>query len=55
MTTSTNWWMIHENVCTLLDWMAENGSDAKEIVHAHEKPWHYEDQYREAQAALEAG
>lgn len=52
--TDTNWWMIHENVCTLLDHLVDTGHSAHDVAAAHEKPWKYEDEYREAVAVLEA-
>ena len=44
----TQWYDNHENITRLLQYLANRGEDADELVRAHEKPWNYEDEYRRA-------
>lgn len=48
------WYMNHDNIVTLIDWMAEDNSYSKQdLASAVEKPWKYEDEFRTAQAKLD--
>lgn len=44
----TQWFDDHENITTLMQYLADQGYDAEELVRAHEKPWKYEEEYRHA-------
>jgi hypothetical protein len=54
MTDERRWFESHDNVVTLTAWMAENGQDAREVAAAVEKPWKYEDFFRQAMAEQDA-
>jgi hypothetical protein len=42
------WWRFHDNVVQLAHHLADTGWEAKNVAHAVEKPWKFEDEYREA-------
>jgi len=43
------WYVQHEHIVLLINWMCDNESIPRsEIARAVEKPWNYEDEYREA-------
>jgi hypothetical protein len=45
------WWAVHTNLSILVKYMGEEeNADIAQIVHALEKPWHYEDEWARAQA-----
>lgn len=46
---SAPWYAVHDNLVTLTSWMADEGYDGSEIAHAVEKPWNYEDEFKQAQ------
>jgi hypothetical protein len=48
------WYMDHSNIVTLATYLADRGDDAHDVVRAVEKPWNYEDEYREALQAIAA-
>jgi hypothetical protein len=43
-----NWWRDHDNVATLASYLADHGFTAHDVAYAVEKPWKFEDEYREA-------
>jgi hypothetical protein len=44
------WHESHDNLVTLTAWMADNGHNAAEVAYAVEKPWKFEDLFRQAAA-----
>ena len=49
-----HWWEQHENLATLLSFLRRAGID-HDPVRVVEKPWHWEAEYRAAQAELVGG
>lgn len=50
----SHWWDDHSNLVTLTSWMADQDAySAHDIAYAVEKPWKYEEEYREAVAEIE--
>jgi hypothetical protein len=43
---------VHDNIVTLVHWMADHDYSASEIARAVEKPWSYEEEFRWAENAL---
>ncbi len=39
------WWTDHGEVVCMLEWMADAGYTAHEIVDAADKPWHFTAEY----------
>jgi hypothetical protein len=48
------WWLVHENLATLAQWMADIGNSAHDVAAMVEKPWHYEEEWKEMQTNLAA-
>lgn len=44
------WYGDHSNLVMLTAWLADHGRDAQEVAYAVEKPWDFEEEYREARA-----
>jgi hypothetical protein len=45
--TSNQWWREHDEVVRLAYWMLEQHETARNIVLMVEKPWKFEDEYRQ--------
>ncbi len=50
--TAPRWFQVHDNLVTLTRWMADNGYTADDLAYAVEKPWKYEDEWRQAAEAV---
>lgn len=50
MDTTNDWWTSHDNLVTLVRWLAHSGAEASEIADAVETPWSYTDEYEAAKA-----
>ena len=46
------WWREHDEIVRLAYWMLEHHSEARDIVLMVEKPWKFEDEYRQALMAV---
>lgn len=53
MELDPDWWQNHDNLSRLCYWLAGNGYDASDIAYAVEKPWKFEDEYRDCVAERE--
>ena len=47
------WYRDYANVVTLVHYLADRGDSALSIALAVEKPWHYDEEFRTAQAILD--
>lgn len=53
MNDTRRWYADHGNVVTLANYLADRGDSARQVAHAVEKPWHFEEEFRTAQAILD--
>lgn len=47
------WWMNHANLATLAEWMFQRGDSPADVVYMLEKPWKFEDEFKQARTATE--
>ena len=53
--TDPQWYEHHDALVLLTSYLADRSpSDAKDVAYAVEKPWKYEDEYKEALAEIAA-
>lgn len=49
---SNHWFVDHQNIVTLVHYMADRGDSAREVARAVTTPWKFEAEFRTAQAIL---